>query len=205
MSTVNNIDNSDDIILGSGELYVCKFTGEIPTDEEIETEANRAGNIKGGAKLEYSTSSQTVQSDNRRVKKTVITDEVVKLVSGMITWAKRWVLALIATARVDETTKPGHRVFKIGGAANQSKDRYLFRFVHTKESGRKVRVTVTGRNTGTISMAFNPDNPTTVDGEITADTLDKDGTLVIFDEELEGDGTATVVDPDDGEEAGGDV
>ena len=68
MSNVNTIDNSDDIILGSGELYVCKFTGEIPEDSVIETEANRAGNIKGGAKLEYSTSSQTVQSDNRRVK-----------------------------------------------------------------------------------------------------------------------------------------
>ena len=127
------------------------------------------------------------------------------LVTGMITWAKRWVLALIATARVDETTKPGHRVYKIGGTANQNKDRYLFRFVHTKDDGRKVRVTVTGKNTGTIALAFNPDNPTTVDGEITADSLDKDGTLVIFDEELGASGEAQMVDTGDGEEGGSDV
>lgn len=33
-------------------------------------------------------------------------------------------------------------------------------------------------------MAFQPENETTVDSEITADTLDKDGTLVILDDEL---------------------
>lgn len=201
MSTVNTIDNSDDIILGSGELYICEFTGDIPEDSVIETEDNRAGNIKGGAKLEYSTTSQTVQSDNRRVKKTIITDEIVKFITGMITWAPSWVLALIATARMDTTSKPGHRVYKIGGTANQNKKRNLFRFVHTKDDGRKVRVTVTGKNTGTISMAFNPDNPTTVDGEITADSLDKDGTLVIFDEELSEDGTTEIVEQE-GEDDG---
>ena len=50
--------------------------------------------------------------------------------------------------------------------------------------GRKLRITVTGKNTGAISMAFQPENETTVDSEITADTLDKDGTLVILDDEL---------------------
>lgn len=52
------------------------------------------------------------------------------------------------------------------------------------DDGRKLRITVTGKNTGAISMAFQPENETTVDSEITADTLDKDGTLVILDDEL---------------------
>ncbi len=42
------------------------------------------------------------------------------------------------------------------------------------DDGRKLRITVTGKNTGAISMAFQPENETTVDSEITADTLDKD-------------------------------
>lgn len=181
----NTIDNSDEIILGSGELYVCEFTGDaIPEDSVIETDANRAGNIKGGAKLEYSTSSQTVKSDNGRVKKTIITEETVKFVTGLITWTKTWVQALIATARVDEASKTNHRVFKLGGLNNQSKKKYLYRFVHTRDDGRKIRLTVTGKNTGTISLAFDPENATTVDAEITADTLDSEGTLVIFDDEL---------------------
>lgn len=180
----STIDNSEEIILGSGDLFLVEFSGEIPEDSVIETDANRAGNIKGGATLEYSQSSQTVKCDMGRVKKTIITEEDVKLKTGLITWAQKWIQALISTARVDTASKAGHRVYKIGGLKNQSKIRHLFRFVHTRDDGRKLRVTVTGKNTGTISLAFNPENPTTVDAEITADTLDKDGTLVILDDEM---------------------
>lgn len=178
-----NIDNSEEIILGSGDLYLVKFTGEIPTDETIETDANRAGNIKGGATLEYSQASQTVKDDKGRVTKTIITEEDVKFKTGLITWADAWLQAMISTARVDKSTKSGHTLYKLGGLSKGSKDRHLFRFVHTRDDGRKLRVTVTGKNTGTITMAFTTDNPTTVDAEITANTLDKDGTLVIIDDE----------------------
>lgn len=184
MSTTKQIDNSDEIILGSGDLYIAKFTGEVPDDETVEADDNRAGNVKSGATLEYSMESQTVQDDKGRVKKTIITSETVTLKTGLITWTKQYIQALVQTARVDEQTKPGHRLYKLGGLSNVSKDRYLFRFVHTRDDGRKLRVTVTGKNTGTISLAFQPEDATTVDAEITADTLDKDGTLVILDDEL---------------------
>ena len=61
------IDNSDEIILGSGDLYIVEYSGDIPEDTVIETDDNRAGNIKGGATLEYSIESQTVQDDKGRV------------------------------------------------------------------------------------------------------------------------------------------
>lgn len=184
MSTATTIDNSDEIILGSGDLYIVEFTGEIPEDATIETDANRAGNIKGGATLEYSIESQTVQDDKGRVKKTIVTKETVTFKTGLMTWVKQYMQALVQTARIDETTKSGHRIYKLGGLANLNKTRYLWRFVHTRDDGRKVRITVTGKNTGTISLAFQPENETVVDSEITADTLDAAGTLVILDDEL---------------------
>lgn len=184
MSTTNTIDNSEEIILGSGDLYIVEFTGEIPEDTEIEKEENRAGNIKGGATLEYSIESQTVQDDKGRVKKTIITKETVLFKTGLMTWIKKFMQAIIQTARIDETTKAGHRVYKLGGLANLNKTRYLWRFVHTRDDGRKLRITVTGKNTGTISLAFQPENETVVDAEITADTLDSAGTLVILDDEM---------------------
>ena len=184
MSTPNTIDNSDEIILGSGDLYIVEFTGEIPEDTVIEADANRAGNIKGGAKLEYSIESQTVQDDKGRVKKTIVTKETVTFKTGLMTWVKQYMQALVQTARIDETTKAGHRIYKLGGLANLSKTRYLWRFVHTRDDGRKVRITVTGKNTGTISLDFQPENETVVDSEITGDTLDAAGTLVIYDDEL---------------------
>ena len=184
MSTTNTIDNSEEIILGSGDLYIVEFTGEIPEDTEIEKDDNRAGNIKGGATLEYSIESQTVQDDKGRVKKTIITKETVLFKTGLMTWIKKFMQAIIQTARIDETTKTGHRVYKLGGLANLNKTRYLWRFVHTRDDGRKLRITVTGKNTGTISLAFQPENETVVDAEITADTLDSAGTLVILDDEM---------------------
>lgn len=187
----NNIDNSEEIILGSGDLFLAEFEGEIPEDSVIEADDNRAGNIKSGAILEYSSTSQAVKDDLGRVKKTFITEEDVKFKTGMITWTEKWIQALISTARVDTTSKAGHRIYKIGGLKNQNKKRYLFRFVHTRDDGRKLRVTVTGKNTGTISMAFSPENPTIVDAEITANALDKEGTLVIVDGEMLADETAS--------------
>ena len=184
MSSNSNIDNSDEIILGSGDLYIVEFTGEIPDDTTIEADGNRAGNIKSGATMEYSSESQTVQDDKGRVKKTIITKETVTFKTGLITWAKEFVQALVQTARIDETTKAGHRLFKLGGLSNLNKKRYLWRFVHTRDDGRKVRITVTGKNTGTVSLAFQPEDATTMDAEITADTLDSAGTLVILDNEM---------------------
>lgn len=203
---INNIDDSGRIILGSGDLYIVEFKGEIPEHSVIEQEENRAGNIKGGATLEYSQTNQTVKDDKGRVKKTIVTEEDVKLKTGLITWVQTYIQALISTARVDTTTKPGHRVYKIGGLANQRKTRYLWHFVHTYDDGRKLRVTVTGKNTGTVSLAFKPDDATQVDAEITANTLDKEGTLVIIDDEmLESDPDYATAEPaqqsDDGEEA----
>ena len=183
MSTTKTIDNSDEIILGSGDLFIVAFTGEIPEDSVIENDDNRAGNIKGGATLEYSIESQTVQDDKGRVKKTIVTKETVIFKTGLMTWAKQYIQALIQTARIDETTKSGHCLYKLGGLANLNKTRYLWRFVHTRDDGRKLRITVTGKNTGTISLAFQPENETVVDAEITADTLDSAGTLVILDNE----------------------
>lgn len=180
----NPIDNSEDIILGSGDTYICEYTGEIPADDVIETDANRAGNTKGGASVEYSAANTTVQDDKGRVKKTITTEETVKFKTGMMTWSPEYIKALISTARVDETTKAGHRIIKIGGLSKQNNKKYLFRFVHTRQDGRKLRCTITGKNTGALSLAFQNENPSTIDSEITAETLDGEGTLVIFDDEL---------------------
>ena len=177
------IDKSEEIILGSGELYQIEFDGEtIPEDSAIETDGNRAGNIKGGAKIEYSTSSQTVKSDNGRVVKTILTEEIVKMITGMITWADRWLEAVIRTARkVTDGVAEGHTRYHIGGLNNVNTKNWLFRFVHTRSDGGKVRLTMTGKNTGNVSIAFDPENATTVDAEITAEPVKGDGTLLILD------------------------
>ena len=201
--SAKEINNAENIILGSGDLYLMKFTGTVPEDATIETEDNQAGNIKGGATLEYKAESTSVEDDKGRVKKTVTTSEEVTFKTGLITWVKEYIQALVATARVDESSKPGHRVFKIGGLGNAAKDRWLWRFVHTRDDGRKLRVTVTGKNTGTISLAFDPAKESTVDAEIKADTLDDNGTLVIIDDQITASPEAAAANMAEDQGAGG--
>lgn len=42
---------TDQIVLGSGKLYIMGFDGEVPAADLIETEEHRVGYIKGGASL----------------------------------------------------------------------------------------------------------------------------------------------------------
>lgn len=180
----NIIDKPEEIILGSGDLFLVEYTDAIPEDSVIEADGNRAGNIKGGASLEYTVASLSVDDDKGRVKRTILTKEDVKFKTGLITWAENWFKALIPTARVDTQSKTNHRIIKLGGLSNQGTDRWLYRFVHTRDDGRKLRITVTGKNVGTVTLKFDTENPTTVDAEIAAETLDGEGTLVIYDDEI---------------------
>ena len=41
------------IPLGSMDFYITEWTGEIPSDEELETEKNMIGRTKNGATVSY--------------------------------------------------------------------------------------------------------------------------------------------------------
>ena len=61
--------NKESIVLGSGEFYCAKFMGtdqELPTNEELETDENRLGYIKGGATIEYKPSFYEAKDDMGR-------------------------------------------------------------------------------------------------------------------------------------------
>ena len=156
----------EEIILGSGDLYYAEFDGAtIPEDSTLEVEEKRAGHIKGGASIEYKPSFYEASDDFKRVTKSILTEEVATMKLGLITWAENVLEALISTAR--KSTTSGKVTYKIGGIKNANGKKYLWRFVHTKVDGKKIRITVT------------------VDPEITAEPLDAEGTLIIFDEEVQ--------------------
>ena len=101
------------ITLGSGKLFILKFTGEIPEDSEIEQESNIAGYIQGGASISYSPEHYTAEDDLGYVKKTIITKEEAKLTSGIMTWNADTLKQLCATGRVSEDKQKGLRTIKI--------------------------------------------------------------------------------------------
>ena len=174
--------DSERIILGSGKLYCMVFTGEIPEDTAIETDENQLAHIKGGASLEYTAETYTAKDDLGVVQKTILTSEDVTLKAGLLTWCAKTLEKLCATARVTETAKK--RTVKIGGIKNQNHKKYLIRFLHEDSEDGEIRVTIVGRNEAGFSFTFAKDAESTIEPQFKAHPMDKDGTLLIFDEDI---------------------
>lgn len=172
------------IPLGSGYLYAVEFSGTIPEDSAIETEDNRAGYIEGGGELDYKPTSKTVKDDYGIVSRTVITAEEASLVASLIAWSSAKFALFNTTARIDEKTKTGHRIIKLGGLNNDSGKVYLWRFVHPDKQFGDVRITLVGSNTGEMKLAFKQDDAGKMDIEVSAQSADDDGTLIIYDEDI---------------------
>lgn len=170
------------IVLGSGKLYITEYTGTIPSNEEIEKKENILGLIQGGATIDYTPTFYTAKDDLSLASITVLTDEVVKLVSGIMTWNAKTLQYLCATARITETDQK--RTVKIGGLLQDNKKNYLLRFVHFDKKNGDIRTTITGKNKSSLAIAFTKDKETVINAEFTAEPLDEEGTLLIYEETI---------------------
>lgn len=170
------------IVIGSGDLYIKEFDGTtVPEVSAVAIDANRLGWILGGATLEYTPTKYTVKDDMGHISKTVLTNEEVKLKSGVLSWCGDTLAKLCSTARV--TTEKSKRTVKIGGVKNDNRKRYVICFVHKDAEDGNISIRIVGQNQSGFTLAFQSDKETTVDAEFLAHPMDADGTLVIFDED----------------------
>ena len=176
-----NNDETKKIPIGSGEIFVQEYTGEIPADSVIETEDNRLGHIEGGASIEYTPTYYNAKDDLNKVKKTILTDEIAKLKCGIITWNANTIEKLSANATVTEAG--GKRTMKIGGILNQNIKNYLFRFVNKDNVDGDIRITVVGNNQSGINLSFAKDKEVKIEPEIEVMPM-QDGTLILYEEEI---------------------
>ena len=175
---------ADVITLGSGKLYVAEYDGELPDVETIRAEANRLGYIKGGATITYTPTYYTATDDLGFSKKSVLTEEEVKLTSGVMTWDANTLKRLSDTGRVTEDSAKGTRTIRIGGAANASNTNYAILFYHEDPADGDKWVEMVGRNQAGFSLAFAKDSETVVDAEFVAEPCDGEGTLLVFGEQF---------------------
>lgn len=173
---------NEKIVLGSGKLYLVEFTGTIPADATIETDANLLGLISGGATVSYKPTYYTAKDDLGIARKTVLIEEEATLKSGIMKWSGDTLKKLAATAIVTEASSK--RTVKIGGIANQNGKQYVVRFVHDDPADGIVRVTVVGSNQAELAISFVKDKETVIDAEFLAIPNDTNGTLIIFEEEI---------------------
>lgn len=178
-------DKNIHIPIGSGHLFHSVFTGAIPADSVIETEANRLGYIEKGGEVDYKPTFKTFKDDYGITQRTVLTAEEATLKASLISWSTSDFNAYVSTARITESA--GHRTIKIGGIGNDDGKVHLFRFVHPDAQYGDVRITIVGTQTGGFKLNFKPDDAGNMDLEITAQASDNEGTLIVYDEAVLGD------------------
>lgn len=177
--------NIEEYTLGSGDLFIKEYTaGTAVTAEEVITNGERLGEIKGGASLEYTTETKEDSSDLGRTKIVIISKEDVVLKSGVMTWNGKTLEKLCQTARVSESGEGSakKRTIKIGGLAHAANKSYAVAFQYKGDGKKGLTVLIVGKNTAGFSITFNSDNATVIDAEFKAQALDNEGTLVIIEE-----------------------
>lgn len=172
----------DDIMLGSGKLYCMEYTGSMPEDSVIETEANLLGAISGGASIEYKATFYTSKDDSGAYVKKILTDEEVTLKSGVLTWKAETLAKICSTAKIEETATK--RTVNIGGMGSYSNKSYILRFVHEENGVVDIRLTINGTNEAGFGLSFTKNKETVLDAEFKALPLNTKGNLVIYEEVL---------------------
>ena len=184
--------NKDEILLGAGEVYMQRFTGsEVPEDADIEKEVNNVGHCSGGFTVDYKPTKYDVINQYEKVVKSFITKEEISAKTGILSWNLEN-LSLLSTGEytVDKAKKIRKLLFTGKG---KSLETVLFRFVHEKENGKKIRFTMIGQGGSGFALEF-ASKEVTVDAELAA--IQKlDGFLASFEEELTDEEAAAIVAP----------
>ena len=173
--------NKDEILLGAGEVYMYEFKGtEIPTDTVIETEEHNVGHCSGGFTVDYKPTKYDVINQYEKVVKSFITKEEISAKTGILSWNLKN-LSMLSTAEYKEDADTKKRKILFTGKG-KSLTTVLFRFVHTKENGKKIRFTMIGQGGSGFALEFTS-KELTIDAEIAAISR-LDGFLASREEEL---------------------
>ena len=184
--TTKLLASVEEYTLGSGDLFIKEYTaGTAVTAEDVITNGERLGEIKGGASLEYTTETKEDSSDLGRTKIVIISKEDVVLKSGVMTWNGKTLEKLCQTAQVSvsgDVTKK--RTIKIGGLSHAANKSYAVAFQYKGDGKKGLTVLIVGKNTAGFTVPFSSDNATVIDAEFKAQALDNDGTLVVIEETI---------------------
>ena len=181
--TTKLVASIEEYTLGSGDLFIKEYTaGSSVTAEDVITNGERLGEIKGGASLEYTVETKEDSSDLGRTKIFIISKEDVVLKSGVMTWNGKTLEKLCQTAVVTENKEAKKRTIKIGGLSHAANKSYAIAFSYKGDGKKGLTVLIVGKNSAGFTITFGTDNPTVIDAEFKAQALDNDGTLVVIEE-----------------------
>lgn len=159
----------ENIMLGSGKLYIAELdeSGDIP--EGLFTDTNCVGDIQGGAELAYKPEIKEVMNDFGETRKIFIKSEEAILKSGVLTWD----MQTLEKITVGATYNAQKKELTLGG--KKTIKQYAIGFEHTEDI--HIKLSMIGYNQSGITIKFDPENETVVDAEFKA-KKDSGGALI---------------------------
>lgn len=191
----------DEILMGSGELYMYEFTGEeIPEHATIETDDHNVGHCNSGFSIDYKPEIYDVKNQYGKIVKRFTKSEDITVKTGIISWSLDK-LNLLSTAQLAIDAQKKTRTLTFGG--KKALKTVLVRFVHEKENGKKLRFTAIAQGGNGFALEFSGDKELTIDAELAAIEKKKNW-LAEFEEELT-DEEAAALTPAQATDEGGNV
>ena len=174
---------TENIILGSGKLYIVDYNANtgIPEDAQFEQDTNRLGLIRGGATLEYKPTEYEIRDDLYEVHKRFVISEECSFKSGVLTWDMNTLSKLIAAGTYEDDSTNHKRTLKLGGNGAREMKKYAIRFIH-EEGNNAFRITMVATASAGLSLVFNPESESTIDAEFKAMAHGNDGVQVELEE-----------------------
>lgn len=170
-----------DLQLGSGMLYLKKVTDEktIPSLADICVEDNLCGHIKGGCVIETTLEVKDIYCDLHHVEEHFITNQSATMRSGLLCWNRDVIRALVNNET--ETSDGALVIGAEGGMTRMNKYIIAFEAVPSNE-GIVRRFGFIGVSANGLTLAYNPEDPTTIDVEFRA-VADEDGRILRIEED----------------------
>lgn len=181
-----------EIIVGSCEMFMQESTGTLP---KMETKADlmamcaaqyRYGHTKGGCTFTYAKETDELSSDDGKLRRTVLKSDSLKCKLGMFGWGGDSIAALEATADTEVIDDGKLRVTKIGGLSNDDGKTWLVVLYHEDKTAGDSWWVFVGKNTAGFEFVYGTDDGTKVEPEFSAESIDGDGHLCYYFEEIKG-------------------
>lgn len=158
---------SDPIILGSGELFIS-LAKDIVDPENLTTEEEAAliniGAIESGATIDIADEKIDIESANRGLIAKISTKKEIRFSTGIITWNISNISKYLLGSTFTENESTGEKKMIISD--KDSSPTVYIRFVHEKKDGGQLICNIyKGVFDGELSLAFEGENPTTVNYE----------------------------------------
>lgn len=186
MATSNIAAEKQQVIMGAGEWFIKPYTEGEVNCEEVCADENYAGETQGGATVEYTPTTYTIEDDNGRLRRTFQVKADATMKTGLLTIDTKSIGSMMSVGILTVNEQGTKRILKLGGGHAELKRFFVvFRYLKDAEKKQYIYVGMVATNTAPLTLTFTKDKETVQDLTYAADTNGVDDTILVIEEDID--------------------